>query len=115
VSCAQKKKHSADSVRLSSSDLVVYASPLSLQRSRSASNEGLLFPFIYGMLCNFIFMPCILIDIYDVPSERAPPEQQAALVRLRTLRKSEPRDSGLHSVSASPVECKAYQNLFITT
>jgi hypothetical protein len=93
VSCAQKKKHSADSVRLSSSDLVVYASPLSLQRSRSASNE----------------------DIYDVPSERAPPEQQAALVRLRTLRKSEPRDSGLHSVSASPVECKAYQNLFITT
>ena len=46
VFVTQKKKHSADVSMASSNDFPVYASPLTLNRSQSASNEGFLFLLI---------------------------------------------------------------------
>lgn len=43
-------------------------------------------------------------DIYEVPPDTvAPAEHQESLVRLRTVRRSRTRDSGLHSSSSSPM------------
>ncbi|XP_062504794.1 serine/threonine-protein kinase dkf-2-like [Corticium candelabrum] len=90
-----RAESSAASPSFSTSAQTVYSSPLQLDRSQSASND----------------------DIYNVPDECiAPMEQRESLERLRTVRRSKIRDSGLHSSSSSPtgtMEGEVYCALFV--